>query len=83
MQALRQNIYLISLSSFQRLYNTVMEKPSVTSNLKNKMKVTVNRIVDVKQYNKNIIKRDPELDARWGTICTPTMPGRLVSDIKS
>ena len=46
-----------------------MEKPSVTSNLKNKMKETVNRILDVKQYNKNIRKRDPELDARWGTNC--------------
>ena len=47
------------------------------------MTETVKRIVDVKQYNKNIRKRDPELDARWGIICTPTMPGRLVSDIKS
>ena len=28
--------------------------------------------VDVKQYIKKMRKRDPELDARWGTICTPT-----------
>jgi hypothetical protein len=28
--------------------------------------------VDVKQYIKKTRKRDPELDARWGTICTPT-----------
>jgi hypothetical protein len=28
--------------------------------------------VDVKQYIKKMQKRDPELDARWGTICTPT-----------
>jgi len=27
---------------------------------------------DVKQYIKKMRKRDPELDARWGTICTPT-----------
>ena len=26
---------------------------------------------DVKQYIKKMRKRDPELDARWGTICTP------------
>lgn len=28
--------------------------------------------VDVKQYIKRMRSRDPELDARWGTICTPT-----------
>ena len=28
--------------------------------------------VDVKQYIKKMRKRDPELDARWGTICTTT-----------
>lgn len=28
--------------------------------------------VDVKQYIKKMRKRDPELDVRWGTICTPT-----------
>ena len=28
--------------------------------------------VDVKQYIKKMRKRDPELDASWGTICTPT-----------
>ena len=27
--------------------------------------------VDVKQYIKKMRKRDPELEARWGTICTP------------
>ena len=27
---------------------------------------------DVKQYIKKMRKRDPELDTRWGTICTPT-----------
>lgn len=27
---------------------------------------------DVKQYIKKMRQRDPELDARWGTICTPT-----------
>lgn len=27
---------------------------------------------DVKQYIKRMRSRDPELDARWGTICTPT-----------
>ena len=27
---------------------------------------------DIKQYIKKMRKRDPELDARWGTICTPT-----------
>ena len=26
---------------------------------------------DVKQYIKKMRKRDPELEARWGTICTP------------
>ena len=26
---------------------------------------------DVKQYIKKMRKRDPELDAKWGTICTP------------
>ena len=28
--------------------------------------------VDVKQYIKKMRKRDPELEAKWGTICTPT-----------
>ncbi len=28
--------------------------------------------VDVKQYIKRMRSRDPELDSRWGTICTPT-----------
>ena len=28
--------------------------------------------VDVKQYIKRMRSRDPELDFRWGTICTPT-----------
>ena len=27
---------------------------------------------DVKQYIKRMRSRDPELDFRWGTICTPT-----------
>ena len=27
---------------------------------------------DVKQYIKRMRSRDPELDLRWGTICTPT-----------
>ena len=27
---------------------------------------------DVKQYIKRMRSRDPELDSRWGTICTPT-----------
>lgn len=27
---------------------------------------------DVKQYIKKLRSRDPELNARWGTICTPT-----------
>ena len=27
---------------------------------------------DVKQYIKKMRSRDPELNARWGTICTPT-----------
>ena len=27
---------------------------------------------DVKQYIKKMRKREPELNARWGTICTPT-----------
>ncbi len=27
---------------------------------------------DVKQYIKKMRRRDPELNARWGTICTPT-----------
>ena len=27
--------------------------------------------VDVKQYIKKMRKRDPELEAKWGTICTP------------
>jgi len=27
---------------------------------------------DVKQYIKKMRNRDPELDSRWGTICTPT-----------
>ena len=28
--------------------------------------------VDIKQYIKRMRSRDPELDVRWGTICTPT-----------
>ena len=28
--------------------------------------------VDIKQYIKRMRSRDPELDSRWGTICTPT-----------
>ena len=28
--------------------------------------------VDVKQYIKRMRSRDPELDFKWGTICTPT-----------
>ena len=28
--------------------------------------------VDVKQYIKKMRSRDPELNVRWGTICTPT-----------
>ena len=31
---------------------------------------------DVKQYIKKMRRRDPELNARWGTICTPT---RMIS----
>ena len=27
---------------------------------------------DVKQYIKKMRSRDPELNVRWGTICTPT-----------
>ena len=27
---------------------------------------------DPKQYNKKMRSRDPELNSRWGTICTPT-----------
>ena len=27
---------------------------------------------DVKQYIKKMRSRDPELNGRWGTICTPT-----------
>ena len=27
---------------------------------------------DVKQYVKRMRARDPELNSRWGTICTPT-----------
>ena len=27
---------------------------------------------DVKQYIKRMRARDPELNSRWGTICTPT-----------
>jgi len=52
--------------------------------------------VDVRQYIKKMRKRDPELDARWGTICTPTrmqaadgrrgrggapVPGRVISNL--
>ena len=28
--------------------------------------------VDAKQYIKRLRSRDPELNLRWGTICTPT-----------
>ena len=28
--------------------------------------------VDAKQYIKRLRARDPELNSRWGTICTPT-----------
>lgn len=35
---------------------------------------------DVKQYIKKMRSRDPELNARWGTICTPTR--MLASDGK-
>ena len=28
--------------------------------------------VDIKQYIKRLRARDPELNVRWGTICTPT-----------
>ena len=35
---------------------------------------------DVKQYIKRMRSRDPELDSRWGTICTPTR--MLASDGK-
>ena len=35
---------------------------------------------DVKQYIKRMRSRDPELDSKWGTICTPVR--MLASDGK-
>ena len=39
---------------------------------KNDIVEVLTESTDVKQYIKRMRSRDPELNTRWGTICTPT-----------
>ena len=38
----------------------------------NEFDAVLTESADPKQYIKKMRSRDPELDYRWGTICTPT-----------